>query len=411
MADSKEDMKKKANRFLAVCGCTLVALGVLVAAFNVFVDPYMLFGRPRITGFNAKKPSVHDQLYLVKAYDVFRARPKTILLGSSGVAIGLDARSPEWPADMRPVYNLALLGGSTSSSFRYLQHALTEGNVRLVMIGVDFRDLLAYSAKNEPTYEKRLAVNRNGSNNYSVNRQRLYDVLFSSLSFDASIDSARTLIDNIDGESSNIESGDIDFELFRESNARFGPYPTTTVSDIFYSYLYRDGKADLGPINDISSILKLCHERGIKLVIIVEPAHADELEMTYLSGKWAALESWKRQLATLVAHYSETGGADTPELWDFYEYDGYSTVSPENAQSYMRWFLTPTHYTQELGDRVIGRVCGLVDPSFGIRLTPSGLEVRLADIRLQQAIYHSRQPSDVARMRDIYNLVRRRSSN
>jgi hypothetical protein len=396
-------MKSIPKRFLAICLTTLAALSVLVAAFNIIVDPYILFNRPRVMGFNAMKPSIHEQLYLIKAYDVARFRPKTLLIGSSGVAIGLNARSSAWPTTTRPIYNLGLLGGTTSSAYRYLQHALTQGDVTYVVLGVEFRDTLAYSPQHEPSYETRLLTNRDGSTNRFAYKQELYDVISSTLSFEASLDSASTVIGNIENDSSDIEWGDVDFRLFEDLSARFGPNPSMTVADLAYASIYRDGNTDSSPPKDLDNILELCQKRHIKLIIVIDPAHADELEITYLSGKWEALEAWKRNLTNLVARF--WNGNDSAELWDFYEYDRYSTESLWSNPSHLRWFLNPSHYTQVLGDKVIGRVFGVDNPGFGAKLTPGNIETRLLDVRRQRLTYHARQPHDKERVENIYAQI------
>ena len=398
-------MQPTPKRFLGICAISVATLGLLVVAFNVLVDPYLLFDRPRILGFNAKKPGIEDQLYLIKAYDVSRSHPRTLLIGSSGIAVGLSARSAAWPNDLRPVYNLGILGGSTSSAYRYLQHALTQSDIRLVVMGVEFRDLLAYSRQHEPQYEPRLTVNLDGSRNSSSNRQRLYDLLFSSLSFNASIDSTLTMMGNVAGDSSDIESGDVDFKLFRSLNARFGPYPNMTYSDISYSYLYRDGYVSSQPLIDVGKVLQLCREKKIKLIILIDPAHADELELTYMSEKWGALEEWKRKLTALVASFATQDERYAPQLWDFYEFDTYSSESLWTNRSYMKWFLTPTHYTPDLGDQLISRIFGSGDPQLGTQLTPQNIENHLAEIRRQRVSYQNRQPRDLGRAYDIYTQV------
>jgi hypothetical protein len=54
------------GKFLARCGFLIIAWLVLVATFNVFVDPYGLWGSPRIDGFNAMKAAAGTKVRMTK---------------------------------------------------------------------------------------------------------------------------------------------------------------------------------------------------------------------------------------------------------------------------------------------------------------------------------------------------------
>ena len=79
-------------RFLRTCGVTIVATTIIIACLNLFIDPYLVFGSPRLQGLNSRKSGVRTQQHLIKAYDVFRSHPDTLILGSSGMAVGVYAR-------------------------------------------------------------------------------------------------------------------------------------------------------------------------------------------------------------------------------------------------------------------------------------------------------------------------------
>ena len=55
-------------RFCRIWSGALIALLALVAAFNLVVDPYLVFGMPRIAGFNALKPGAETHERMVKTY-------------------------------------------------------------------------------------------------------------------------------------------------------------------------------------------------------------------------------------------------------------------------------------------------------------------------------------------------------
>src|SRR5690349_12686518 len=111
-------------------------LSVVVASANAVIDPYLVFKMPRVSGFNDKKSSIETKERLIKAYEVIRAAPNGLILGTSRVALGLDAEHPSWPAKARPVYNLGLAGADPFTSYRYLQHVLAHRFVTTVVLGL-----------------------------------------------------------------------------------------------------------------------------------------------------------------------------------------------------------------------------------------------------------------------------------
>src|SRR3981081_1181722 len=104
-------MDNQSKRFLRFWTLACIVLVAVVVAFDAAINPYLLFGVPRIAGFNARKPAVDTRERLMKAYDVLRAAPNTLLLGSSRVDLGLDAQDPAWQARGRPRSTLVLPNG------------------------------------------------------------------------------------------------------------------------------------------------------------------------------------------------------------------------------------------------------------------------------------------------------------
>jgi hypothetical protein len=176
-------MDKQSQHFLRIWVFAWIVLAALVAVFDVIIDPYLLFNAPRIAGFNARKPAVMTQERLMKAYDVLRAAPNTLILGTSMVDRGLDAQHPAWPAPDRPFYNLALAGSGPYSSYRYLQHVMSQRHLALVVLGLDFEFFLTVPDYQPatPEFESRLAVTRDGSANAGQRWQHLHDLLQGSM--------------------------------------------------------------------------------------------------------------------------------------------------------------------------------------------------------------------------------------
>lgn len=386
------------GRFLRNCIIAIVTLSAAAALLNFVMDPYLIFGMPRNVGFNARKPAMEKQAYLIKTYDAIRAHPRTVLLGGSPVGVGLDAQSPAWPEQLRPVYNLGLPSGTPLAEYRYLQHLTAEDSPKLVVLGVDFRDVVPLDKT--PEYDSHLIVNRDGSRNAALPRQHLYDLLRASLSLDTSLDSIDSLSGNLAGNSSDIQQGSLNYRIFRELPSEVGSLPIMALNDFNSSSRYSRAKVDMTPLEHVRAILNLCRERRIDAILVINPSHVDEQEIFDLERKWPVLEDWKRRVTQLVAEYARNGMHI--ELWDFYGYNAYSTEPVPAGGRALQWFIDPEHYTHALGDIVLRRIFEGTDGSFGVRLTPENIETRLKEVRSAQASYRVAQRSDADRVRTIY---------
>lgn len=390
------------KHFLKNTTFVILAVSAVLALFNFFMDPYLIFGIARTTGFNARKPAVEDKskLFLMKAYDALRAHPITLILGSSTVGLGINPESPVWPEAMRPVYNLGVPNGRPLESYRYLQNVTIRDHPKSIILGLEFRDVVPDAASSRPEYDSRLAVTQDGTRNAAFGRQRTYDRLSAALSIDASVDSVDTLFGNLVGGSSDMDQGGWDHRPFRHLTYLMGTYPLMVLNDLHYSIVYPNVKVDMRSLDQVRAILDICREQRINAILVIDPSHVDELEIFDLSGKWPALETWKRKLTALVAEYANEGAH--AELWDFYGYDAYSTESVPKSHQALHWFLNPPHYTRALGDIMLRRMFVSGNDSFGIKLTPENIESHLSDVRNAQANYRKSQPTDAARVREIF---------
>src|SRR5450755_1272405 len=169
---SGDSMQQRSYVRLTFISC---AIGlVLSAALNFAVDPYGVHRWIDRAGFNRLKPKSEFHSQMVKPYRVLEVRPKTLLLGNSRVEVGINPESPQWPAALRPVYNMALPGTGVATSLRSLQHANSNSKVDLVVMGVDFFDFLSSDQVAAPgpgkprgpsEFDKRLLVNTDGARN------------------------------------------------------------------------------------------------------------------------------------------------------------------------------------------------------------------------------------------------------
>ncbi len=401
-------MNNQASQFLRRWGLFALGFAALVAAVNAAVDPYLIFEVPRIDRFNARKPAAFTQERLMKAYDVLRASPRTIILGSSRVDIGLNARSAAWPIGVRPVYNLGFAAGGPYVSLRYLQHALSRSRPELVLLGVDFEYFMttreAYPPK-APEFEMRLAVTREGTVNEARHSQHVRELVHATLSLEALTDSVFTLVANLTGDSVDLVSGNWDTGAVFRSYMTRGSHPVVVAGDLLSIRDYRRKQRNDFAMRDLKAILELCAAHRIRTVVFINPMHADKLEILSLLGYWSEFEQWKRELVALTAQYGrDASGARVP-LWDFSAYDAWSTEPVAKDPHILLWYWEPNHYTWALGEAVTARIFGSADAPFGALLTPEDIDAHLTRLRHQQHRYREQHPEALRRVRGVYDFI------
>lgn len=404
-------MERESQLFFRTWALAIIVLVAVVIAVNAIMDPYLLLNAPRTGGINARKPVEFKDERLIKAYDVLRTAPRTLLLGTSTFDIGLDARDPMWPEHDRPAYNLGFIGGCNPYiSYRYLQHVVSQHRLSLVVLGLDFEFFLKGrwpSQCMDPEAESRLVMTRDGSVNANRSWQHMLDLFQATVSLDALSESAATFLGNVNGELPDFVSGNIPETLPKMFGAPMGAYPTAA-RDLFHLrdyFGYRNEEVDESIMAEERTILDLCESRGISVILIINPVHADMLEILDRLGYWHAFEGWKRELVALTARYPDAEGRSRIPLWDFSGYDSYSTEAMPPDGHAMHWFWNTDHYTHALGDVIIKRILGTGRADFGVLLTPETLEPHLSDIREKQRLYREYRPADVRRVRELYDAV------
>ena len=404
-------MSADAQHFARSWLITSVLIAAAVASINAAVDPYLLFNMPRLAGFNDKKPSVESQERLIKAYEVIRAAPNGLILGTSRVAIGLDTAHAAWPAKARPVYNLGVAGADPFTSYRYLQHVLAHRDVTVVVLGLDFEYFLVGKKRDRSAplaFESYLSVDRDGRWDSSRRWYHLRDLVESTLSLQALADSLATIKASRRGETLDVSpSGNLSEAGFRRETAELGAAPLFAQRNLHNIRTYRgfpEGRAahaDAPELTDLRAIIALCRARGIQLELFAQPMHADMLETLDLLGAWPAYEAWKRELVEL-SRGGPRGADSAVRVWDFGGYDQFSTETvPDNSDRgvRMRWFWDPSHYTRALGNLILTRIFGGRETSYGVVLTAETIEARLTDVRARRNAYRESHPEAARRVR------------
>lgn len=352
---------------------TAILLGT-VGIFNYFIDPYGLYASSIFPGINNSKPKKDDNDRLYKAADIIRMKPQTIILGSSRTKRGID---PNYVVFNKSgtIYNSAINGPNFYEVYRYLEHTIKNSpNLQEVILGMDF---FMFNSKipNKPTFsESRL------------DRQNLdlQDIINYTFSLDAIVASGQTIV-----ESQNQPQGDINYGLngFRpHRNANNGQTEWRFEQSIdLYFNIHQKYQFSEEYLEYFKKLVQLAKEKQIKLIVFISPAHATDLEAIEITGRWSDFERWKRELVKI-----------TP-VWDFFNYN---SVTTEAIKKVMQNYVDNSHYTPEVGNRILDRVFNhqveAIPKDFGILLTPNNIEEQIKRVRLDREVWKKEHPKELA---------------
>lgn len=397
-----------------VTGCLLL----VTVLINLIVDPYGLFRVVETQGVNTIKPKSGAHGAMVKAYQVLRIQPSTLILGNSRSEVGFDPSYSIWPS--RPVYNLALPGTGTSTSVQYLQHVLAgmeiskSAKLENVVWGIDLMDFLV-NEQRPPHHNaghssrQRLLTNPDGMRNPFRSLYQGRDYAESLLSMSALFDSFRTL-----GSQNNPYSSDLttlgfnpmnDYNRIAREEGYWAMFRQRNSENI-KAYLRRpkniyDSTGRTSPaMDDMRQIMRLCREKGVALHLVIYPYHAHLMETFRITGHWQAFEDWKRAAVSAVREEARHDTKGLVSLWDFSGFNALTTeVVPDKSdrKTTMRWYWEAGHFKRELGNLMLDRIFGGGEPvpGFGVLLDSANVETHMAAIRAQELAYRSNFPRDV----------------
>jgi len=386
---------------------------LLAGAINLAVDPYGLFGTPRITGLTALKPSAPDRIVFTKPYYAARAAPRTLIVGNSRPEAGLDPASPCWDPSQRPVFNNAIPGASFPDQIRYATHAAADGRLSAVFIGLDYLDFLINPAA-KPNYaawpgpptalDERLRRRLDGTPNPHYGWHRLQDWLTGVFSLASLADSITTLLRQHEADVPTRQADGFNpgrdyrpiihaegqYVLFAQKNREIVKLLQRPNQAIF------QGTGDWSwNFETLERYLARAQGEGIAVTLFINPYHADYLAAIGLTGHWPRLEAWKRTLTVIADRHGVP-------LWDFNAFDPASqepSPPPGERTSELRWFWEPSHYRPEYGERMLaamlGADCGPDAAATGTGLTGARLEDHLAQLRLGLAAFLKNDPDSI----------------
>ena len=406
----KQPQFKKYLKLLALI--TLLIL-VLAGGFNWLVDPYAVYGSPKIKNFNALKPEETTHARTSKAYLVRRLKPEAIILGTSDAEWGIDPDHPGW--SYHPVFNLGIPGGNNYEMLRYLQHADKIQPLKQVLLGLDFLAFSIHSVTADAATEARLAVSYDGKANSSLKSiDEIIATLFSVDALGASLNTVKQEKDTLRYKENGMYEYTAPnlaaingyhgiFQMEEESYAKNSSWRD--------DYKFENLDPDKNPFTYYRQILQIAYREGIDLRMFISSAHARLWELLDNFGLWPNIEEWKHTLVSINEEEARNYGKQPFPLWDFSDDNDFTTEAVpavNDTQTVMRWFMDTRHYKKELGDLVLDRIFGYSAPGrqapddFGVLLNSGNIDSVLQKIRSDRQHYQDTHPADVAEIQALF---------
>lgn len=384
---------------LLTCGCSGLLL-LAIALFNLLADPFGIYEIITVNGFNALKVGVNDHVRMTKTHVANRLKPRTIILGTSRTEYAINPEHPCFQEQAKPVYNLALPGGSIYEIQRYLEFAQAVAPLKTAVIGLDFMSFRANTGLSPDFSENRL----NGPLHLLQEKLDLLLLLDTTV---ASFDVVTTQQINykkdyyqsngLRGITSRIGriSGWGQQGWFFNIHNQFGAgtYGAETAKE--YDFFAADAREKV--FTPFRNIIKFAYTHNIDLRFFISPENSVLLEVLHQNGLWKSYEEWKRLMTKALAEEAGDAKRAPFPLWDFAAYGPFNNELPPMSNPKklaMQWYYDPSHYSLKLGDLVLDRIFGrpmtvngAAVEGFGVLLSEENIESHLVDIQSQRRAY------------------------
>ncbi|HMV67759.1 MAG TPA: hypothetical protein PKA64_13000 [Myxococcota bacterium] len=354
------------RRLLRVAG---LALGLL-AAFNVFADPFGMWRRLHLPHLH-KDPEPWSR---VSAAERIARGCQVVLLGSSRTMHGYGPEIPKW--GNREVCNGALGGTSIHEIRDVFDWVLKQPPVRYVILFADFQ--LFYDAR---------GVNGDfAQSRFNADRTRLTYYLWGATSLDAT---HASLVQY------GLEEG------YKLPGTQLRADKVELYRFIKNPHLYTGWTGDEETIQVLDSMLDDAQRRGIRMMLVIPSVHAMLLQTEYETGRWERALEWRKRLVELLA---ARRGREV-ELWDFCTFHeaSMSAMQLHRDDPPSPWFVDISHQSGQLGWATMQRIVEATEggdtpweETFGVKLTPENIDAHLARLEADRVRYVEAHPEQLA---------------
>jgi hypothetical protein len=398
-----------AARYLRILLTVLAGILGIVAGFNLLIDPYDVARLVTLPGINVLKPREAENARLRKPFDLWRRRYDGVILGTSQVEEGMDTANPALAAHGVTLYNGGLSEERPFEQALLLRHAVETSHVTFAIVSLDFLRYMGGGGQPQfmpPDWTRWHAV------------AEYLKTLVSAMTVQ---DSIQTVIANWTGNPTlqHLRDGQLSIEAYfaqigeHAYRDRFNAIDTVYLNDL-YGKVQKNQKAIQQSGFDhvaVRDMIATARKSGIRLAIYLSPSHARQFEILQMLGLGSLYQQWQAELACLVADEAAREPGDNPPLlWDFRGYNSVTTetVPPLNAETGMRWYIDPVHYSSATGraiqDRILGFASATLDgiDDFGIALTPGGMAEHFRAVQARRRAYLAAHPDFFGALTALY---------
>jgi hypothetical protein len=390
-----------------VAGISLLGL---LAIWNVAIDPYLLYGSPRLEGFNAYKTRFFFGQFQAKPRLLQETTPHHLVLGTSTAGGSLRPDHPGFRG--QPAFNYALAGSPPAVQARALDEALQLGTVRSIIVCVD---LFAYNAfLDQPLFRRwgrRESARDDPFEHWAFIRQDMESEIARLFQWSTLKDSVGTFLDQRQPGAGGA------FRDLRDDGFWQNPRPVALTQLHMFQMVERqylatgwfpdpqrrfgfDDGLGRSTVGELRELLLAARRADVDVLVAVMPFHARYAEAMHEAGLWDDLDALKRSLVGLAADPEMKGGV---RVWDFSGYHALSMDRVNGAATDTPWFEDAIHPSVATGDRMLRRMLEepLGESEFGRLLEPATLEASLAAAVSRRPDYQAANPADVEDVRAV----------
>ena len=315
------------KKWLTIFFCSLALFSLIIAGFNIAVDPFGVFG-DRIMNYWAydmtQNPRIAKIAYLDENYENY----DSYIIGSSKTSSYSVDRLNEYTD--ASFYNMIMYGGDLYDAQKTAEYVIDNYNVKNIILNIGIEESVQYNMEDDPV-KGNLHAKVDGTNialfylKYAfLNPQYSFDKLRAYCKRDYLPTKDEVFIPQTGVYNKAVR----DVEPVGEIKTNDGTDPAF--------FIYREERNDLMNIDNavaaVKAVKERCEEKGISFNLIASPLYDTEIE-DYNYGQLC--EYWQK----------------LAEVTDFYDFSGYSDISMDS-----RYFYDDAHFRNSVGDMALAYI-------------------------------------------------------
>ncbi len=388
------------NKYMLFVSLTVLGLLLVSVFVNLKQNMYGVTN-PTVDGQLQNAQLFDANVRLSKAHIVTQYRPQALILGTSRAEVGLEPTHPGWQYER--VYNLGLPQASIYETKRYFEHALYAGELKQVVLALDFFQFNPELAPLPGFKECRLHTSASRISQFWAKLCDVPALYLSRKAFFSAFVQPNEGHENVylnDGSRGPLAK---EMELVNSGSqhALFLRNEHHYYHDIGFYDGFNQAGASAFRQQAFIDILKLAHEHKIDLRLLVSPSHARQWEVLAAKGLWETFNAWKLFLIETNSDLARAYGNDAFDLWDFADYNKLSQTPPpplDDSGSRIPWYWESSHYKKELGNIVLDQVLLGKEVKIGRRITKQNWHAWKDEIERRRALYQETERRSLTMM-------------